>query len=594
MASVVAEIEPEGLSLAEYLTVARRRLRPALIALALGASITVLLTLLWPPRYQSTATILIEQQELPVELVRSTVTSYADQRVQVISQRVMTTQTLLEIIRRYDLYPRQRNRDSREALIARMRDDIAVKMISADVIDPRSGRPTSATIAFTVAYSNRLPDQAARVANELTTLFLNENLTTRAKLADDAASFLEGEGDRVSQRISELEGKLAQFKSQHVNELPDLVQMNMQLLDRTSQDLDQTQVRKSSLEQQQVYLEAQLAQLKPNSAIFSDTGERILSTADRLKSLRSQLSSAKALYAPAHPDIARLSREIAGLEKEPDPGGVDINDLRRNLDDARTQLAQASEHYGPDHPDRIRLEREVTSLQKDLDVANAAAKTQDGAAAAHEADNPAYIQIQSQLAATRSDLEALAEQQNRLREQLKDFQRKITVSPQIEKEYRELTRDYENAHAKYQELRSKLGEATVAKNLESDRKGERFTLIEPPLAPQQPVSPNRVLVMILGLALSVGLALGAGAVAESLDGTVRGRRDLMRLVAGIAPLAIIPQIENAQIGTKVWRRAAIVTIALLAAVSAAGVLVHVLYRPLDVLWFVLLRRIGLG
>ena len=597
MASVIAELEPEErLSLAELLTVARRRLRPALIAFAAGLAVTVLLALFWPPRYQSSATILIEQQELPVELVRSTVTSYADQRVQVISQRVMTTQTLLDIIRRYDLYPRQRNRDSREALITRMRDDIAVKMISADVIDPRSGRPTSATIAFTVAYSNGSADQAARVANELTTLFLNENLATRAKLADDAATFLEGEGDRVSQHIAGLEAQLAQFKAKHTEELPELEQLNMTLMDRTSQDLDQTEVRKSALEQQQVYLQAQLAQLKPNSAMFSDSGERILSTSDRLKTLRSQLASAKALYAPDHPDIARLQREIAGLEKD-EPALVDVNDLRRQLQDSQGQLAQASEHYGPDHPDRARLQRSVDSLQKDLDAALARQKSQPAAASAdfRNADNPAYIQIESQLAATRGDLEALAQQQQRLREQLKDYQHKITVGPQIEKEYRELTRDYENARVKYAELRSKQGEATVAKNLEAHRKGEHFTLIEPPLVPQEPVSPNRLILMIVGLVLSLGLAAGCAALTESLDGTVRGRRDLMSLVAGTAPLAIIPYIvtETPTASLK-WRRRALIFALSLGALATALLLTHFFYRPLDVLWFVLQRRMGLG
>lgn len=596
MATVAADLPPEGLSLAEFLVITRRRLRPALIALASGLVVTLLAAFFWPPRYQSMATILIEQQELPIELVRSTVTSYADQRVQVISQRVMTTQTLLDIIRRYDLYPRQRARDSREALIARMRGDIAVKMISADVIDPRSGRPTSATIAFTVGYSNGSADQAARVANELTTLFLNENLTTRTKLADDAATFLEGEGDRVSRHIADLEAQLAQFKAKHTEELPELQQLNMTLMDRTSQELDQTEVRKSSLEQQQVYLEAQLAQLKPNSAMFSDSGERILSTADRLKSLRSQLASAKALYAADHPDIARLQREIAGLEKEDDAGSADVNDLRRQLQDAQGQLAQASEHYAPEHPDRVRLQREVDSLQRDLDAALKKQKAEPAlAGGVRNPDNPAYIQIQSQLAATRNDLESLAAQQSRLHEELKDYQRKITAGPQIEKEYRELTRDYENARTKYAELRSKQGEATVAKNLETDRKGERFTLIEPPLVPQEPVSPNRVLVIVLGVLVSLGLAAGCAALTESLDATVRGRRDLMALVAGTAPLAIIPHIvTDLPTAQHRWRRVAIVTGVAALAVVTALVLIHFFYRPLDVLWFVMQRRVGLG
>jgi succinoglycan biosynthesis transport protein ExoP len=597
MSTIATELEPQGPGLPEYLAIGRRRMRPILLAGGAGVLISLLLALFLPPVYQSKATILIEQQEMPTELVRSTVTSYADQRVQVISQRVMTTSTLLDIIRRYDLYPRQRQRESREALITRMRDDIAVKMISADVIDPRSGRPTSANIAFSVAYSNRSAEQAARVANELTTLFLNENLATRTQLAQDAASFLEGEAQRVSKHMAELESQVATFRSQHFDSLPELESFNMQLLDRTSQDLEKDQTRRASLEQQQVYLEAQLVQLKPNSAVFSDSGERILSTADRIKALRSQLASARALYAPDHPDIARLSRELAGLEGEsPDP--TDLNDLRRDLDKARQELSAASERYGPEHPDRIRLERQVNSLEQELAAATTAAPGKDSGAAApappKQADNPAYIQIQAQLAATRHDLAALAVEEEHLREERRSYEKKITLEPQTERGYRDLMRDYENTKTKYQELRAKQQEATVSKNLETDRKGERFTLIEPPLVPEEPASPNRPLILVLGLVLSIGLAIGSGAAAESLDDAVRDRRDLVRLLGGTAPLAIIPRIDVAQRVETAWLRRALLVLALAGAVLIALTAIHFFYKPLDVLWFTTLRRFGLG
>src|SRR5580692_10135638 len=99
--------------------------------------IAVLVAVLLPPTYRTGATILIEQQEIPQDLVRSAITSFADQRIQLISQRVMTTQNLLTLINRYNLYPDIRANKPREVLIQRMRDDIALKMISADVIDPR-------------------------------------------------------------------------------------------------------------------------------------------------------------------------------------------------------------------------------------------------------------------------------------------------------------------------------------------------------------------------------------------------------------------------------------------------------------------------
>ncbi len=188
-----------GIKLSEMWSAVRRRLRPmtytfAGVLLAFAAA-----AVLWPPTYRSTGTILIEQQEVPKEFVRSAVTSYADQRIQVISQRVMTSANLLGIVEKYKLYPDKRDSDTRERLIDRMRKDIQLNMISAEVMDPAQGRATRATIAFSVSYDSRLPTLAARVANELTTLYLSENIETRKQLAADTAGFLLDETARLGQ-----------------------------------------------------------------------------------------------------------------------------------------------------------------------------------------------------------------------------------------------------------------------------------------------------------------------------------------------------------------------------------------------------------
>jgi succinoglycan biosynthesis transport protein ExoP len=526
---------------------------------------------------------------------------------------VMTTETLLDIIRRYNLYPRQRARDTREALLKRVRSDIGLKMISADVIDPRSGKPTTANIAFDVSYTSDSADLAAKVANELTTLYLNENLTSRTKLAREATEFLQGEGDRIKQQIADLEVKLAKFKEKNAKRLPELVQLNMSMLDRTDQELRTALERQSSLQQQQVYLEAQLVQLKPNSAIFSDTGERILSSRDRLKALRSQLADARARYTADYPDIGRLEREVAGLERDVGEAPSMTNDLQRQLDRARTELAEASKRYAPEHPDRIRLQAEVASLQSQLSTAQAqhaddaaaqGAPATSPAAAENtesagplaaltptEADNPAFIQIRAQLSATISELNAQAADIAKLRAQEHDYQRDLSESPQVEKEFRDLTRDYDNARFKYQEIRSKQVEARTAQDLEADRKGERFTLIDPPLPPEEPVSPNRPLVLIAGLILSIGLAVGMLWIMATFDSTVRTRADLLQLV-GVPPLALVPHISTRGEARAARRRLRFALGSAVGTACIAIVLVHVFYRPLDVLWFSFTRKLG--
>jgi succinoglycan biosynthesis transport protein ExoP len=584
--------------LSHYIAIARHHRKWLLGTFGIALIATLAITVLLPPHYRSAGTILIEQQEMPQDFVRSTVTSYADERVQVISKRVMTTETLLNIIRRYDLYPKERASETREALMERMRKDIGLKMISADVIDPRSGHPTSATIAFEVSYTSRSPDLAAKVANELTTLYLNENLNNRTQLARDATSFLESEGDRLNKRIGELEAELAKFKAEHFKQLPELTTLNMQLLDRTDEDVRGLEARKSSLQQQQVYLQAQLAQLKPNSAIFSDSGERILSSSDRLKAARSQLDSARAIYGPDHPDVVRLQREVSGLEKQVNAQGgaaatQDYNDLRRRLESAQAALAAAVERYGPEHPDRVRLQHEVDALQAQIAAAPAASPTSDThKGPTKDADNPAYIQIQAQYSATVNDLQSVDEQIEKLRVRSTEYQKDLTLAPQVEQRYRELTRDYDNTRIKYQELRSKQSEAKTAQNLESDRKGERFTLIEPPLPPEEPVSPNRKLVFILGFMLSGGLAAGMAWLLETLDTSVRGRMDLFALT-GVPPLALVPHIGTQSEARQRRRRLRIAMGSAVASLCIAIVSIHLFYQPLDVLWFSFARRFGL-
>lgn len=601
MNAIVASVPLEKSDSLRNLLDAAKYRRNALIAVFAGVMlITLLLALLLPPRYRSSGTILIEQQEMPAELVRSTVTSYADERVQIITKRVMTTETLLNIIRRYNLYPKQRTRDTREALLARMRKDIGFKMISADVIDPRSGRPTAATIAFDVSYTSGSADVAAKVANELTTLYLNENLNNRTQLARDAAQFLEGEADHISRQIADLETRLAQFKDKNQQKLPELTQLNMTLLDRTDEEIRGQDARRDSLEQQLVYLQAQLAQLKPNSAVYSDTGERIVSSADRLKMARTQLDSARALYAADHPDVQRLEREVAGLEKDVanDPGAkmtldpnIERNDLQRRLEAARARLADASEKYSPEHPDRIRLEAQVKDLEAQLAAAPLAKPVPATDAKPVAADNPAYVQIQAQIVATRTELDALASETAKLRAQAADYQRNISLSPEVEKQYREMTRDYDNARMKYAEVRSKQQEAKTAQDLEADRKGEHFTLIDPPLPPEEPVSPNRPLVLVIGFVLALGLTFGALRLLEVMDTTIRSRGDLLSLT-GVPPLALVPHIGTIAESRAARRRMRIAVIASFATLCVVVALVHFLYMPLDVLWFAAARRFG--
>lgn len=576
----------------ELTTVLRRYWRRRFLIGSISIAVMVLaltVALVLPPTYTSGATILIEQQEIPQELVRSAVTSFADQRVQVISQRVMTTQNLLELIERYNLYPEIRQTKPREVLLQAMRDDISMKMISADVIDPRSGRPTQATIAFSVNYKSHSPELALKVANDLTSLYLNENLTSRSRMAEQTSSFFAEEAQRQQAHIDELDKKLSDFKQKNQDALPDQAQINTAVSERTETDLRDAENRVSAIDSQRVMLEAQLAQINPTMQVFSDTGLRVMSAEDRLKALKSQLAGFKARYAPGHPDVVNAEREVAGLEKEvtADDG---TSDIVRQLDEAKAQLARAREKYSPDHPDILRLTREVDSLQTTLADAPSTGSLAKDRERAH-ADNPPYLQVKGQLDALMVERDSAVKKVDSLKAKRDDYEARLAHEPAVERQYRELARDLDSAQLKYQEIRAKQTEVQVSQNLESEHKGERFTMIEPPLPPEKPISPNRFMILALGLVLSAAAGIGVAILRESLDTSVRGVQDIRSLLS-VPPLVAIPiiatkaeQRRHKRAVRYSWQGAIVTVISL-------AVAVHFLVRPLDVIWLSLLRRFG--
>lgn len=565
-----------------------RRRKTFYVVTAAAAVLAILLAVLLPATYQSTATILIEQQEIPQELVRSVITSFADQRVQVISQRVMTTQNLLGLIERYNLYPDIREKQPREVLLAKMRTDIGMHMISADVIDPRSGRPTQATIAFAVSYQSRSPQLALKIANELTSLYLNENLSSRTQLLQQTSSFFSEEANRQSARIGDLDKNLAAFKAAHHEELPELTQLNIQTAERTELDLRESERRIAGLDSQRVLLEAQLAQISPNTQVFSDSGQRVFSAEDRLKSLKSQLASYKARYSAQHPDVISTQREVDGLQKEVSAEDG-TSDRLRQLTDAKAKLAGALEKYSEDHPDVVRLKHEVDSLQKAVaaDANSPTESTKRG-----HADNPVYIQVKGQLDALTVDRESAVKKRDELQAKFEDYERRMAKSPDVERQFREMSRELESAQFKYQEILSKQTEAQVSQNLETDRKGEKFTLIEPPQPPEKPISPNRKLIVVVGLLLAVAVGIGAVILRESLDASVRGPNDIRQLfnVPALASIPTIVTVADRQRRRRLmlysWGGAG-------GGMLVATMMVHVFIRPLDVVWLILMRRFGI-
>ncbi len=165
-------------------------------------------------------------------------------------------------------------------------------------------------------------------------------------------------------------------------------------------------------------------------------------------------------------------------------------------------------------------------------------------------------------------------------------------SPQVEREYRNLTRGYENALAKYQEVKAKQLEAQLAESLERERKGERFSLIEPPQLPEEPDKPNRIAILFLGFVFSFTGGFGNVVVRESMDQAVYGSKGIMAITK-VPPLAVIPYIECSDDRRQRYTSVAMTISGLLAAIGVILVSVHVFYKPLDVILYIVLRKLGI-
>lgn len=543
--------EGDSKGIREYLAILRWRKGLILGVAATVAAIAAALAIGMPAVYRSTATILVQEQEVPPDLVRSTITSFADERIQVIGQQVMTRAVLLELVDKYGLYEKLRQRATNAEIVQRMRKDITISTIDANISDRRSGNRVNTTIAFSISYDAPRPDQAQKVVEELTSLYLSENVKARQESISHTTAFLAQEADRIGRQIQEIEANLAEFKRRYADRMPDSSAANMQLAERVQSDLLRVEREISVLQDRKLSVEAQLQVVKPNAPPATNAaGERILSPEERLRALQAQHASASALYHDDHPDIRRMQREIAALKVEVGASG---------------------------EPDA---------------AAPKGASKRAAVDAGQRPDNPAYIALTSQLESTKRELSHLSALKDDLRAKQRAYDARVTQIPEIEREYRDLTRDYDNAQARYRDVKAKQMQAEVANELEKDSKAERFTLGEPANWPERPFRPDRPKIALIGLVASLGGGLGAAFLREAFDPSVKGPLELARL-ASVPILTAIPYIQTQGERMRLRRRTRMVAslAALLAIVFT--LIVHLFFKPLPEVWDVLMRRITL-
>ncbi|MEZ1314566.1 Wzz/FepE/Etk N-terminal domain-containing protein [Pseudomonas fluorescens] len=490
-------------------------------AAILGVCLAVALSL--PPTYESSGTILVESQQISPDLVGANNTTFADERIEIIRQRVMTREHLEGIINKYNLFSAQGRQLSLTEKIEEMRNAITVALVSADV----KGRG-EVTIAFRLGFEHSQPEIANKVANELVTLFLDENIKQRTERASETTEFLTQEADKLRLELETLENRLADFKQLHSNALPEHQELRMNMLTRAETELKEIDRDYKAAREEVRFNELELSAANAGLATKPGATGAAADKPQDLGSLKAEYARLMSLYTEAHPDVRAVKRKIAALEAQGTSGAA---------------------------------------LPASLDVAKA----------------------QARIAASDMRIKSLADQKQELLRKIATYEAQILETPQVERGMVTLMRDHENAQKKYEEIRTKQMSAKISESLEQENKAERFVLLESPLMPEKPIKPNRKKVVAMGLVLA---PVGAGALVmllELINPRVRGAEALAS-VLGKRVLVSIPYIHTrAELARrKQWRVRLIIIGVVLFALFL--VLVHFLYMPLDVLMIKALGR----
>lgn len=579
-------MENQTLDIRDYLKIIKKRRKYLVIPFVVITLLGVILAVVLPSVFRSSSTILIEEQEIPSELVKSTVTTFADQRIQVISQRIMSRSNLTDIIKKYDLYADDRQTKPEERILEKMRESIKVETVSADVIDPRNGAPTKATIAFILSFDYKSSSIAQQVANELTSLFLKENIKSRTESAENAAVFLSEEARRLKDKIQQLQGALASFKEKNLHQLPEANQLNQQELTSLNNQLLTLDAQERSAQERRFYLEGQLAQIDPNALATNAAGNRVFDMKDRLKELQSQYPSLLARYSENHPDVLKTKKEIESLQKEIG-SNIDLNKMNAELTGKKAELALLLKQYSDKHPDVQKLQKQVASLQQAL----VEGKQHEYSNASLEPDNPAYITLKSQLESVNTEIKSLGFSRDQIKKKTEELRQHLMQAPLVEKDYMDLVQELNNTNQRYQGVSAREMEAQISQQLEVEKKGERFTLIDPPQEPLEPVSPNRIAILFLGFVLAAAAGFGTVALAEMLDSTVHSEKAIAAIL-GVEPLATIPYLESKMEFDDLKRQKKNMLIGGMSGSIALIVAFHFIVMPLDVFWYKLLRVVA--
>jgi len=496
MEDIIEDQNSERPDLAHYMQIVRRRHIHFLVLLFLVWLLIWGASWLLPVQYKSGTLILVEQPSMPKNYVVPNVTDDLQNRLQSITQQILSRTRLLLIIDKLHLYQDGRHKFTQDEKVDRMRKDIDIELV----------RDTHNEItAFKIYYSARNPHIAQQVTSELTNLFISENLKVRQQQSEDTTRFIGNRLEDARASLAEQEAKVREFKGLHEGELPSQETSNIQILSGLQAQLQNEQDSLNAAKQQRVYLQTLIEQY----------------------------------------------RSVHATSRSADGTPTDLTAIEQELDKQKTKLADLSSRYTDRYPEVANLKDEIAKNEKRRVLliaqlktkSNRASTNDDGAARPDIVDpsqNATSLQLQSQLQANQAEILNREQAVATLKARVNTYQDRLNSAPVREQELADLTRGYDQTKANYDDLLKKQSDSAMATSMEQMQQGERFTMLDPPSLPLKPDFPNRL--KFCGIGLGAGLVFGLVIVTglEFMDQRIHSEKELKVLL----PMTILSEIPE--------------------------------------------------
>lgn len=496
----------------DIIGIVRRRFFWAAIPFLVGLLAILAAINTMPEIYESSAEMLVEDQQIRNEFVQSAVESDALQRVEAISARVLARDNLIKIANEQELY-RDRNMTATQRFEA-MRKDTTIT--SRRVVRSRR-RDDASAISVRVAYRSPSPAAAQRVTNALLTDFQSRSVDLRTEIAEGTSDFMREQVDKTRRRLDEVGKAINDIKSENVDSLPENRSIYERALDRTTAEKARIESAISDTEQSIRVLELQ------RPLVLNETAPPTPQEAE-LQSKRRALQALQREFQDTYPDVISLKREVMALEREIDPDA-----FRRHAGEEIASLNQRMERLTAGSPEYARLDREKADLRTQL----------SNLPPAPPKNNTSEIQYNAQMQILMGRKLDLQKQLVDTEDRIRKFENQIAATPVVEGQLFRLEQERDQLQNDLSDLRTKVAEAERSESLEQQSKGERLSTIQQPTRPDAPVSPDKPRLAILGVAVAGLIAALFALVPEILFARVRSR-DHLESVMGQIPIVEIP------------------------------------------------------